>query len=218
MKNQITEIITQGEQKIYTKIEESKNNILLDRKYYTTEIIYPQLMVINDNIDIIKKELNNFNDDWKTWSNIEEIYKSSDWKVIPLYGFGKYTKHSNNFPKVKEIISKLKDLTLFCLSKLGPNTTLNPHQGWSIISNINLRCQYGLYVPEKCGLWVEGETYNHQENKWITFDDSKTHSAFNYSEKERIVIIIDMLRPKYIKKGNSKSPVNEELHKFINES
>ena len=188
---------------------------LLNKNYYDTTIMYSELKIIEDNIDVILEELNGFQDNWKSWKEIIDYHKNSDWEVIPIFGFEKFTTYCVTFPKLKNIISKLNNLTLFSFSKLCSNTILNPHQGWGKTSNINLRNQFGLIIPEKCGLWVEGEIYNHINNKWITFDDSKYHSAFNNSNEDRIVIIIDMLRPNYVKKGNSNVEIKEELYTFI---
>jgi aspartyl/asparaginyl beta-hydroxylase (cupin superfamily) len=36
------------------------------------------------------------------------------------------------------------------------------------------------------------------------FDDSKTHGAFNNSDEERIVLIVDLIRPDHIPLGRAK--------------
>ena len=56
----------------------------------------------------------------------------------------------------------------------------------------------------------------HRQFEWLIFDDSKTHYAENMSDKERIVLIIDIERPFNIKKGISKVGSTEELEKIIN--
>jgi aspartyl/asparaginyl beta-hydroxylase (cupin superfamily) len=42
------------------------------------------------------------------------------------------------------------------------------------------------------------------------------HSSYNYSNKDRIILIIDMERPKEIPKGKSKVAYKKEVLDFIN--
>ena len=53
------------------------------------------------------------------------------------------------------------------------------------------------------------------EGKWLAFDDSKIHYANNTSNKDRIVLLIDIQRPEFIKTGNSDVTETTELKNFI---
>ena len=66
-----------------------------------------------------------------------------------------------------------------------------------------------------CGLCVGGQVEYHEPNKIIVFDDSISHYAFNYSDKDRIVLIVDILRPPGIPLGTCKGGHTNELNKFI---
>jgi len=55
----------------------------------------------------------------------------------------------------------------------------------------------------------------HKQFKWIIFDDSETHYAGNLSNNDRIVLIIDILRPPSIKKGSSFIGDTSELLQII---
>ena len=55
----------------------------------------------------------------------------------------------------------------------------------------------------------------HTQKEIICFDDSKIHNAFNFSESERIILIIDILRPLYIKKGNAPLGKTKELNNIM---
>ena len=56
----------------------------------------------------------------------------------------------------------------------------------------------------------------HKENDIIVFDDSKTHGAFNDSEtEERIVLIVDLLRPDNVPPGRAVGGHTEELDQFV---
>lgn len=67
-----------------------------------------------------------------------------------------------------------------------------------------------------CGTWVDGCVETHDEGSIIIFDDSKVHRAFNYSEEERIVLIIDLARPRTLPEGTASGGHTDDLDAFIN--
>jgi hypothetical protein len=190
----------------------------LSCKYYDTLTLCPELAVFSNNIHEIIQELNKSYDKWASWTDITQSKDNSDWTVIPIYGFGKFTKNSNDFPFLKNIILNNDYIDLVSFSRLGKKTILIPHQGWAMTANVSIRSQLGLIVPEKCGLWVEGEQKIMENCMWLSFDDSKHHTAFNQSESDRIVLIIDIKKPDFIQKGNSQVKNTESMNKYIIES
>ena len=69
-------------------------------------------------------------------------------------------------------------------------------------------------------MWVNGEIKLHKESEWITFDDSKLHTAFNNSNEDRFILLIDMKRPDFIKIGNSirEDNFDDLINEFINDN
>jgi len=67
-----------------------------------------------------------------------------------------------------------------------------------------------------CGTWVDGCVETHDEGCVISFDDSKVHRAFNYSDEDRIVLIIDLARPLGLPMGTATGGHSDELDEFIN--
>lgn len=55
----------------------------------------------------------------------------------------------------------------------------------------------------------------HAEQEILVFDDSKLHRAFNNSADERLVLIVDMLRPPGIAPGTADGGHTPELDSFI---
>ena len=85
-------------------------------------------------------------------------------------------------------------------------------------SNHILRCHLGMIVPgdgTQCGTWVQGETRHHAERGVIVFDDSKLHNAFNDTDEERVVLIVDIMRPPGVPKGRAKGGHTKELDGLI---
>ncbi len=72
------------------------------------------------------------------------------------------------------------------------------------------------YPLESCGLWVAGEEKCHQIKEIIVFDDSKLHKAFNVSNENRVVLIVDLLRPEDIPLGTATGGNSKELEELIN--
>ena len=197
----------------------NKNNYEeLNMKFYDTSILYPELNIFQENYDIICNELNNYINNykkWDSWSDLVSYHKNSDWDVIPIYGFHKFTSYSDYFPEIIKLFYQVGNIELLCFSKLGKNTILNVHQGWADTSNISLRTHLGINVPDNCGIWVEGEKKILKNNQFITFDDSKFHSAYNKSNEDRIVLLFDMKRPSFIKKGTSEVKEVDKLIEYI---
>lgn len=100
-------------------------------------------------------------------------------------------------PKTVAILRSIPNIRTALFSKLAGKKKLNPHTGWSDLANYVLRLHVCLDIPatETCGLVVNGEVKYHEQGEILVFDDSKRHLAFNTSDRDRIVLIIDLLRP-----------------------
>ncbi len=198
--------------------------------------IFPELDLINTSI--IKEELNNYinkNNNWTEWPEYD-LWKNNNsnnsnnfsWTVVPLIAFGKpCEKNINLFPNTIKQIEQIPSVITAGFSKLGPGTKLSYHKGWAKLSNNVLRCHLGLKVPKnKCKILVTKENdypsltnikaMYQKENKWIIFDDSLYHSASNDSDTDRIVMILDIIRPLHINLGTSNITFSEELDNFMN--
>jgi hypothetical protein len=133
-----------------------------------------------------------------------------------------HVPHTVSLLQNHPILSPLIRTALF--SRLQPRTTLGAHTGWADLANFVLRVHIPIVVPNDdsstseqsigdefnpnyntktrnsnnglCGLWVDGCVETHEEGRILCFDDSKVHRAFNYSNKDRIVLILDLVRPK----------------------
>ena len=157
---------------------------------------------------------------WTPWPemNLYDHNAKPDWKIFPFCGFGVTIKENcDRCPTISNLLQKIPGLKTALISRMGPSMYLKPHQGWASHSNFVLRCHYSLIVPEGCGLIVNDEVRVHEEGKWIIFDDSKMHSAFNNSTQDRYVLIIDIERPADVPMGTSAEPNSDELLALIEE-
>ena len=75
-------------------------------------------------------------------------------------------------------------------SILSPGTIINPHVGYS--TDV-LRCHLGLIIPDgDCCLKVGGIVKKWEEGRSFIFDDTIEHEAWNRTNEERIVLLMDL--------------------------
>jgi aspartate beta-hydroxylase len=80
--------------------------------------------------------------------------------------------------------------TLYSVLRAG--THILPHRG---VTNTRLVTHLPLIVPPDCGLRVGGETHLWQSGRCVTFDDTFEHEAWNHSDRDRVVLILDSWNP-----------------------
>jgi len=189
----------------------------LDQAFYDWTGVYPLLKIFKHNKQQIKNEtLRIMEEDWLVWPE-RSLYDNEDgWKVWPLYGFGFWiTKHCQISPFFCDLVRSIPNVRTASLSQLDAGTVLAPHQGWADLSNDVLRCHYGIIVPDGCTIGCAGQVVAIHEDDIVVFDDSKIHYAANRGDSPRIVLILDIERPPYVKPGRSPIQDTPQLLQFI---
>jgi beta-hydroxylase len=155
-------------------------------------LFYEQL---EQNWEIIKEEFLNLKRtmyvDWP-----EKHFYEGNWKVFGLFDWpgGKKLDSAKYCPKTVSIIEEFIPQHMSAgFSILKPKTKIKPHTGRPIDV---LRCHLGLIIPKDCGLQVNGETQKWENGKVFVFDDTYLHSAWNDSEEERVILLLDFKKPK----------------------
>lgn len=196
------------------------------KRFYNVDDTYPNLRAIHPLRSEIMQELNGVIN-WIDWPERDLYAHPGEWKIFPLFAFDTWAKDNcNKLPTLTKFIKTVPNLKTAILSRLSPKMKLNPHQGWGQHSNTVLRAHYGLIVPEnKCYIGVSDladpykepqEKQYHKEDEWLVFDDSKMHMAENTSDQDRIVLILDILRPPGVKQGESQVGDTKELIELVN--
>ena len=127
----------------------------------------------------------------------DQIYISNDdkWRMFFLKGAGwTFRKNAKQFPVLMSILKKHPQIVSAYLSVLGPEKALNPHEGpWAGV----LRMHMGLIIPdeEKCFIDVEGDRYHWKNGEVMIFDDTYNHYAVNGTDKLRVILFLDYMRP-----------------------
>ena len=188
---------------------------LLNNNFYSTYEIYPKLKIFEDNFDEIKLELllnlDLMHTGFLGWENKSLDKEENKRSLIPIYGFGNWSIYHKKFPIICNLVKQIDDIQVVIFIKLSAKTRIPQHYGYNPSSNFILRSHLGLIVPESCGILVDDEIQIHQEKKWITFDDSKLHFAWNNSNSDRYVLLIDLVRPDFVAAGNSQREPDEKI-------
>jgi aspartate beta-hydroxylase len=77
-------------------------------------------------------------------------------------------------------------------SSLAPQTKIPPHTG---STNARLVLHLPLIVPAGCALRVGNDTRDFVEGRAWVFDDTIEHEAWNNSDSQRIVLLMDIWNP-----------------------
>lgn len=144
------------------------------------------------NTQQIKLELQNFilTNSNKTKNYYQAYTSNNGWTTIPLYFF---TIPNNEFlvffPYTSNLIKKIPQLIGAEFSILKPKTIIKPHEGYS---KQIMRTHLGLNIPEgDLALKSVDEVKKWEEGKTLSFNDGELHEAWNNSEKERWILMID---------------------------
>jgi len=201
-------------------------------RYFDCARYFPEIssLLEPENLSILRRDVESLRH-WIDWP--EKTHYNGDggeiWKVFPFcHTFPSNDPTATKFiqstcavcPRSANLVRSLGPrLRTALFSRLGPRTCLGTHTGWEDLANHVLRVHIPIVVPDGdlCGTWVEGKVQLHKEGQPLVFDDSKIHRAFNYSEEERFVLIVDMERPidEGIPEGTAVGGHTEELDTFI---
>lgn len=157
------------------------------------ETAYPGIRAELERVLQRKSELPNFQD---ISSDVKTITNDAGWKTFFLVGFGKPSARNTALcPKTWEAVQKIPGLKTAMFSIFEPGKHLPAHRG---PYNGVLRLHLGLIVPEmseRIAIRVDRQVCHWQEGKVLIFDDAYEHEAWNHSDKTRVVLFVDFVKP-----------------------
>jgi aspartate beta-hydroxylase len=130
------------------------------------------------------------------WS---ELQRSSRWSSLFLWKDGRPLEDAlAKFPAAAAALAEVplnavpgRGPTVF-FSSLAPQTKIPPHTG---STNARLVLHLPLIVPGGCALRVGNDTREFVEGRAWVFDDTIEHEAWNNSDSQRIVLLMDIWNP-----------------------
>lgn len=127
----------------------------------------------------------------------EPIARRGAWDVFILYERGRrHDERCRLVPTVSAIVERHRTVRslagLVYFSRLAPHSRVAPHSG---PTNMRVRLHLGLEIPPNCGIRVGDVSATWESGKCIAFDDSFPHEVWNESERDRIVLVVDLWHP-----------------------
>ena len=130
------------------------------------------------------------------WSALD---RSPDWSALHLWRDGeRIDAVCERAPRTAELVEALPlaripdraPAVFFSILKAGK--TIPPHTG---VTNIRSIVHLPLIVPGNCGFRVGGETREWRGGEAFVFDDTIEHEAWNHSDQDRVLLILDCWNP-----------------------
>jgi len=126
----------------------------------------------------------------------DKYFKNSNWNVFILFSYGKiFDTNIKQCPVTYSILKKYSYLKTAMFSLLPPKSKMEPHRG--PYKGV-IRCLFKLKLEDRegdVGLQILDKKFNWKNNDVIIFDDTLTHSAWNLSTGDRVVLFLDIERP-----------------------
>lgn len=161
-------------------------------------LLYEQQRINNENLpEIENTKPKRFFELWCE-NNLYEESNPEGWNVAPLMiNYEIDNIRTKKVPFLMSLVNQIQGLITVSFSMLKPGTWIVPHKGYENYSTVLLRYHLGLVIPKgDLGIRVDKRIKVWEEGKSFIFDDSLTHEAWNFTNEDRYVLIIDFARSK----------------------
>ena len=129
----------------------------------------------------------------------QKINHHDSWKTMPLMTWGvEFHKNITNFPVTTKILNQIPGLVSASFNLLEKNSEITPHFGET---NASVRVHLGLFIPDKTpkvGFKVNDISRSWVEEKILIFCDGYEHTAWNHSNQNRYILLLDIIKPEFI--------------------
>lgn len=158
--------------------------------------------LLENNWPVIKTELQEFlsknQGKLVPYFNNEMVSGPTKWKALSfMFWTLRFRKNSDQCPRTMALLQKVPHLVSASVSLLEPHTQIKPHRG---DTNAIIRCHLGLTVPSSlphCGFQVGDEQRSWEEGKLLLFNDAAWHFAWNNTDQQRLILLLDVIRPEF---------------------
>ena len=173
--------------------------------YYDSKC-FDWVKIVEDNWGVIAGEVLAFleKNKIKPYFNESLVTNKKSWKTSAFFFWNWiFLKNSKQCPQTIRILKNIPGIVSASISILESDITIKPHRG---DTNTIIRGHLPIKIPHElpiCGFQVNDEQRSWVEGKILLFNDSAKHSAWNHSNKRRVVLIIDIMRPEFKKRKYS---------------
>ncbi|WP_270726710.1 aspartyl/asparaginyl beta-hydroxylase domain-containing protein [Shimia sp. Alg240-R146] len=168
---------------------------------YVDPALFPELDVLQERWQEIREEARFLNDQGaiKASDKHDDIgfnsFFKTGWTRFYLKWYGSSLDSASNLcPKTTALVESLPSVKGAMFAMLPPGARLVTHRDPFAGS---LRYHMGLDTPndDNCFIEVDGERYAWQDGEVVMFDETYLHFAENQTDKNRIVLFLDIRRP-----------------------
>lgn len=129
----------------------------------------------------------------------QQVNNHGSWKTMPLMTWGvEFHKNIRNFPVTTKALKQIPGLVSASFNLLEKNSVIGQHFGET---NASVRAHLGLLIPAdlpNVGIKVNGTSRSWKEGKVLMFCDGYEHSAWNHSNQDRYILLLDIIRPEFL--------------------
>lgn len=123
----------------------------------------------------------------------DSYYAPSGWYITPVRYFGIDNPDGiAAAPLLAELVAADGRVMNAMYLRLRGGSVIAPHRGRPVGAG---RFHLGLRVPEGCALQIGDTTRTWVEGGWLAFDDGLEHSAWNHSDRDRVILQLDFEHP-----------------------
>lgn len=157
---------------------------------------FPLTRILEQNWQPLLAEYQAIRSRLTAWPEVHNY--EGEWMTYPVFGFPhgeEIPERMRSCPLTAELVAEHAPRHgVAGFSVLRSGTTIWPHRGYQ---GDFLRCHLALDVPDgDCALSVEGDTRHWQQGKALVFDDRVLHEAWNRTQHERVVLLVDFVDPR----------------------
>jgi len=170
-------------------------------KYFYDADEFPELLVFEQQADTIRNEFlkvkeNNLGFWLDTFPHYVDKSSKNKWKVFSFRFFGIDNPINHSLcPVTSTLIKSNATIISADFSYIPPHTKILPHKGFT---KMVLRVHLGLIIPEgDTGIRVGNMVKKWQEGKLLILDDSFEHEAWNNTDYDRVVLMFDIVNPRW---------------------
>jgi beta-hydroxylase len=162
---------------------------------------FPELKLLQDNWEMIRDEAVGLNQASriKASDDLDDLgfnsFFRTGWKRFYLKWYGATLTSANQLcPNTVALINKIPSIKGAMFTMLPPGARLVKHRDPYAGS---LRYHLGLVTPnsDECYIDVDGQKYSWRDGEAVIFDETFIHFAENRTDKNRIILFLDVKRP-----------------------
>ncbi len=127
----------------------------------------------------------------------EGIADDKRWKSFFLVGYGYKLEHNcARCPETTKVLEQIPGINSGFFSIMEAGSHIPAHRG---VTKAILTCHLGVIVPkdasDKCRIRVDDRYLAWKEGEAFVFDDAYDHEAWNETDEDRVVLLVQFKRP-----------------------